>query len=576
MITTWNCAGGSTGLRPRYSPVRSKTTLLIVGFLVLAHSNGLGETRPGTDEWFCARLQSALRPFRAVTNVEIVAVDEMWLNDPEEVGITNFFRKARLRFVMSGAKYRTECTNEFDPQSFRQHKATLMPGFIQAYDGTRFYQYNPGSKIMATAQKDDAGDTSACPLNPAVAHFLFLSRESDDCPTCRVHWKDLVGGEPMRQLRYLQSWESNGVVAVCYAGPLLQGVTQLWTITLRASAHGFKPDSITRELPGIGKLWYRFHSYSEFFPPGFTNSPGLILPTDFSYAAAKLDANAQLQTVITGRTVLVLLRFPEHVPHTEFELDTNAALVVWDKITSQPLKTANPYALTMERHKHKRLIILGIMGMLSLASLVYILWHVCKVRPSRPTKRHLGLLILVGILVLSAVAICISTKDRTQKATQASPSQAPGLREIQQKEGALENALAAWQRNERSNAVAEFVRVDWSKRPLFPANSLLRFSEKQIQENAAALLAKKEFDQVQELAERLGKEVEQMRWLITEVLDEARRCATRGDIEAAERYLNAVRDCGHALSDTNHILLLQRVGGWAVKRATNELAGLRK
>lgn len=565
-----NCGRREPGSRyPAFCP---RTALLLVALLVFVHFNVAGETLQWTDERFRTSVQSALRPFKAVTNVEVIAVDEMWLSDPEEVGVTNFFRRARLRFVMSGARYRIECTNEFDRQSYREHQGRLMPGFIQSYDGTKFYSYNPGSRIMAMAHSDEAGDTSACPLNPAVAHFLFLSRESDDCPTCRVHWKDLVGEEPMRQLRYLQSWGSNGVVFVCYAGPLLQGVTQLWTVTLRASADGFKPESIMRELPGLGKLWYRFHSYAEFFPPGFTGSPGLILPTDFSYAVAKLDSQAHLQTIITGRTVLVSLQFPKEVPHTEFELDTNAALVIRDKTTSDLVKTAHPYAIALEQYRQKRIIILGIMGMLSLAALAYILCSLSKVRSNLFTKNRIGGVVFIVVLIFGAIAICLAPKNRQQKATQASAATTLD----QQKEGALEKALEAWQRNERSHAVAEFVRVDWSRRPLFPARSLLGLSEKQYHDKATALTAKKEFDQFQELVERIGKEVQQLRALISEVYDEAQRCAKRGDIEGAERYLNALRGCGEALSDTNHMVLLQRIGEWLVKKATNELSGLRK
>lgn len=179
------------------------------------------------------------------------------------------------------------------------------------------------------------------------------------------------------------------------------------------------------------------------------------------------------------------------------------------------------------------------------------------------------------LLVLSIVVL---TTSCGKKGTE---TKAPG-REAAQAPGSIsaESAIAAFKQGDRAGAVEKFVRVDWTRRPLFPADSLLNLSEEQFKEKILAIrqaarpgtvpLSKEE----QELADKLMNEIRTLKELVRAVADEAKAAAARGDRSTAQRYYTAIRNCGQALQSQEFTQMVQLAGKGFVKLADEGLKGL--
>lgn len=198
------------------------------------------------------------------------------------------------------------------------------------------------------------------------------------------------------------------------------------------------------------------------------------------------------------------------------------------------------------------------------------------VRVAKESPRGRGpLRLLELLLVLFAVVLSsgCGNKGPETKAPGHEAAQAPGSI-------TAESVIAAFKQGDRTGAIEKFVRVDWTRRPLFATDSLLNLSEEQFKEKILALrqaarpgavpLSKEE----QELSEKLMSEIRTLKELVRAVADEAKAAVARGDRATAHRYYTAIRECGQALQSQEFTQLVQLAGKGFVKLADEGLKGL--
>lgn len=319
---------------------------------------GRAETAPLPHE-VRQRIEHAIEQLRQLDALEIEAVDELHV-ELAKLGLPAFGRRTWFKYVKFGSRYRVECTNEMvGPLRTKAGNTNLVQKVVVTYDGTKWYQYVDDYRYLVVGRKNPPGDPSPCPLNPAIAHFVFLSKETDECPACRVLWDDVVTGSSWTNLSYQGCTRSNEVLEVTYAGLKLEGKTQYWSIVLDAEANGYEPRLIKRVIPDSAIMEYRFESYTNiaFQVVDGQSTGSLTIPLAFSYSAADL-ANGKLVPVLRGSTKLLSVRFPKELPATLFQVDESDAMYVLDRDQNELVKTAGAYALVLREKSWKRPAIL--------------------------------------------------------------------------------------------------------------------------------------------------------------------------------------------------------------------------
>ncbi|MBL9136599.1 MAG: hypothetical protein JNK85_12050, partial [Verrucomicrobiales bacterium] len=124
-----------------------------------------------------------------------------------------------------------------------------------------------------------------------------------------------------------------------------------------------------------------------------------------------------------------------------------------------------------------------------------------------------------------------------------------------------EDALRSWREGKKEEALATFMAVDFTRRPLFPKGSPLGYSERDYVALPRAVNDK--------LQPQIIEETKRMKGLAVSVKEAATRASQRGDVPQAERYLKQLKQCGEALAHPDSLALLQMVGKAFTRLATN-------
>jgi hypothetical protein len=127
-----------------------------------------------------------------------------------------------------------------------------------------------------------------------------------------------------------------------------------------------------------------------------------------------------------------------------------------------------------------------------------------------------------------------------------------------------QTALTLWQNGDKPAAISNFVETDWSSRPLFASNSMLKLSEDQFQALPRA--------QAQARSSEMMSEVDSLKRLISAVAQAGTDAASKGDTAQARKYLTAVKQCCVSLNSSNSLRIVQLVAQGVQKRADAELA----
>lgn len=163
---------------PAWSP-RCIIYTLILGCRVLV-CDAYAETTVVAHE-FQQRIERAIEQLRQLDALEIEAVDELRA-DMSELGLPDFGRRTWFKFVKSGPKFRIECTNApVRSLPANTPNTNLVQKVVVAYDGVTWSTYVDDYRYLVVGRTNPPGDPSPCPLNPVLAPFVFLSKESDKC-----------------------------------------------------------------------------------------------------------------------------------------------------------------------------------------------------------------------------------------------------------------------------------------------------------------------------------------------------------------------------------------------------------
>lgn len=279
-----------------------------------------------------ARLDRSLRNMHSITNVELEARDSLWVQDDNFTSTSAFF------FIASGEKYRTEC-------NVSTSTTNTVQVFQTAFDGTVGSSFHTNMLYMTQGDKDEPGDRSPNPLNPLIMPFLFLSKDSDSCPGCRLRFKDILSREALPNARFTNAIVSNGVFHASIVGPVVDGRTTSWKISMETNGNDFTPDSITRIIPGEGEQRYRLTSY--------TNLGRAWFPSQIEYQCFTYPISWNSTPVLTGLTVLVSAKIPEAISNSVFRLDESRAKTIWNNDKKQAVKVSGE----LRKSHHRRVIV---------------------------------------------------------------------------------------------------------------------------------------------------------------------------------------------------------------------------
>jgi len=124
--------------------------------------------------------------------------------------------------------------------------------------------------------------------------------------------------------------------------------------------------------------------------------------------------------------------------------------------------------------------------------------------------------------------------------------------------------ITAWQEGDTARAISNFVAADWSARPLFASDSTLNLTADQVRLFSDADSKKK--------AKELGLQLDLLKKLAEAITQAGTNSAAHGDFAQARKCFVSLGQFGTAMSDPEHVKLVQMVGMTIKKKADIELA----
>jgi len=131
---------------------------------------------------------------------------------------------------------------------------------------------------------------------------------------------------------------------------------------------------------------------------------------------------------------------------------------------------------------------------------------------------------------------------------------------------AAQQALTAWQHSDEPGAVGQFLKVDWTARPLFAPSSPLGWGEDRFR----ALPPEDHAAAAQQISDQLGT----LKRLLAAVTKAGRDAEAKPDVATARQCFTALQQCGAALASSESSDLIKLVGQKVEKNADAELAKL--
>jgi hypothetical protein len=131
---------------------------------------------------------------------------------------------------------------------------------------------------------------------------------------------------------------------------------------------------------------------------------------------------------------------------------------------------------------------------------------------------------------------------------------------------AVQPALNAWERGDKSSAVSRFLETDWSARPLFTPGSTLSLSEDQFKSLSEA--------ERQAKSSEMMPQIDSFKRLAAAVAQAGVDAASKGDSAQARKYFSSLKQCGEALDSPDSLALVKLVGQAIRKKADTELSKL--
>ena len=117
----------------------------------------------------------------------------------------------------------------------------------------------------------------------------------------------------------------------------------------------------------------------------------------------------------------------------------------------------------------------------------------------------------------------------------------------------LWTAMMAWQQGNKTTAINDFVKADWSTRPLFPSSSPLSLTETQFDSLSTA---DRQAMLSQPKLSVMMSQLQLLKQLVIAVSQAGRDAAARGDISQAQKYFTSVKQCGTAMESPDCLVIV--------------------
>ncbi len=123
----------------------------------------------------------------------------------------------------------------------------------------------------------------------------------------------------------------------------------------------------------------------------------------------------------------------------------------------------------------------------------------------------------------------------------------------------VDQAMTLWQGGKKDEAIAKFMAVDFSRRPLFPTGSVLNYTEAQF-----VVLPQAARDK---LATQMNADIRVLKEICAHVRDTAKSVPPGGGSAKSSSYTAQLKKCGDALNHPDSLALLKLVGKAIQKQA---------
>ena len=274
-----------------------------------------------------ARFEKSLKYARSLTNVEIQMIEtSICPASPKERDFSSIYQ---YTFIASGPKFRTTCKLVSAAQT---NSKSLSES---AFNGTSFVTYDADARTVTRQHEFPDSDSSELSASPLIAPFMFLTKHSDDCPTCLLRFSDLVSPDFAKGLILPKGQESNGLLHISIPGLPLGKKPTSWNIDLAEAGDSFTPETVTLVIEAGEEIVWRLLNY--------TNVGGYPFPARIEMTGCAYPPTSPPTLMSTGTVTVISARIPDRIPDSTFNLDEEekAAATVWDR--DQNKTTKSPY-----------------------------------------------------------------------------------------------------------------------------------------------------------------------------------------------------------------------------------------
>jgi len=267
-----------------------------------------------------ARFEKSMKDAKSVGKLEIEFLDTLWM--PNGIGPIKrpFSRTIQYSYITSGMKHRARS------KVVSATETNLAKLFESAFDGKSFSSFDGDNRYMTRMTRNSTKlpiDSGQSAFNPLIAPFMFLTKHSDDCIVCALHFTDLVSMTDVPTLPKGQ-W-SGGVIELSVGGLSLMKQPTTWRIALDETSDSFTPKTISQVVFGQKReVLYKLLNY--------TNLGAYQFPARIEHIETSYPPTSPPTVLSTGLVTVVSALIPDQIEESVFRLDSQekSAAVIWD------------------------------------------------------------------------------------------------------------------------------------------------------------------------------------------------------------------------------------------------------
>ncbi len=228
-----------------------------------------------------ARFEKSLSEARHLPNFEIEWLDAYTNYENPVLHATTdrpFWRIFQYSYVASGTRYRA--TSKLISGS----QTNLLKVVESAFDGKERFDYDGSTRYMTLEHQDSLPDVAESVYSPVAVVFMFLSKQSDDCPFCLLRFKDITATEAGSIMIPSASLMPGGLLEISMPGLPLGHQPTSWKIILDTNGDSFTPKTIkSMTLGGTNEIVWELLNYTNLeayrFPSKIVSRMSSYSPT---------------------------------------------------------------------------------------------------------------------------------------------------------------------------------------------------------------------------------------------------------------------------------------------------------